>query len=70
MYTNSHYYKADHRLYDEAFFPGNIIIGSLKIIVNAVDKETALSDACKVEHDVSEESFEAIKRALHSSHFS
>ena len=35
-----------------------------------VSKETALSDACKVEHDLSEESFEAIKRALHSSHFS
>ena len=29
-----------------------------------VKKETALADACKVEHDLSEESFEAIKRAL------
>ena len=29
-----------------------------------VRKETALADACKVEHDLSEESFEAIKRAL------
>ena len=29
-----------------------------------VNKETALADACKVEHDLSEESFEAIKRAL------
>ena len=29
-----------------------------------VSKETALADACKVEHDLSEESFEAIKRAL------
>ncbi|MEE1078161.1 MAG: metal-dependent transcriptional regulator [Agathobacter sp.] len=27
-----------------------------------VSKETALADACKVEHDLSEESFEAIKR--------
>ena len=29
-----------------------------------VSKETALADACKVEHDLSEESFEAIKRTL------
>ena len=31
-----------------------------------VSKETALADACKIEHDLSDESFEAIKRA----HFS
>ena len=31
-----------------------------------VSKETALADACKVEHDLSEESFEAIKQALQS----
>ena len=31
---------------------------------SGVSKETALADACKVEHDLSEESFEAIKRAL------
>ena len=31
-----------------------------------VSKETALADACKVEHDLSEESFEAIKQALRS----
>ena len=29
-----------------------------------VSEETAATDACKVEHDLSEESFEAIKRAL------
>ena len=32
-----------------------------------VSKETAMADACKIEHDLSEESFEAIKRAFHSS---
>ena len=32
-----------------------------------VSKETAMADECKIEHDLSEESFEAIKRALHSS---
>lgn len=35
-----------------------------------VSKETALADACKIEHDLSEESFEAIKRALRSSKLS
>ena len=36
------------------------------LISIGVSKETALADACKVEHDLSEESFEAIKQALHS----
>ena len=27
-----------------------------------VDEETALEDACKVEHDLSEQTYEAIKR--------
>ena len=35
-----------------------------------VSKETALAAACKVEHDLSAESFEAIKRSLHSSKLS
>ena len=29
-----------------------------------VSRETALADACRVEHDLSEESFDAIKRAV------
>ena len=29
-----------------------------------VDEETAKKDACKIEHDISEESFQAIKKAL------
>ncbi|MDD6493007.1 MAG: metal-dependent transcriptional regulator [Firmicutes bacterium] len=36
------------------------------LISIGVSKEIALADACKVEHDLSEESFEAIKRALYS----
>ena len=36
------------------------------LIYIGVSKETALADACKVEHDLSEESFEAIKKVLHS----
>ena len=27
-----------------------------------VDRETASADACKIEHDISDKSFEAIKR--------
>ena len=29
-----------------------------------VNEETAAEDACKIEHDISDESFEAIKRAM------
>lgn len=29
-----------------------------------VSRDTAMADACKIEHDLSEESFEAIKRVL------
>lgn len=29
-----------------------------------VSKETALADACRIEHDLSEESFEAIKKVI------
>ncbi len=34
------------------------------LISLGVSKETALADACRVEHDLSEESFDAIKRAV------
>lgn len=37
------------------------------LISIGVSRETALADACRVEHDLSEESFEAIKRAVHQS---
>ena len=29
-----------------------------------VSRETAAADACKIEHDISDESFEAIKRLI------
>lgn len=32
-----------------------------------VDKEIAAADACKIEHDISDESFEAIKRHINKS---
>lgn len=31
-----------------------------------VNEKTATEDACKIEHDISRESFEAIKRHIHS----
>ncbi len=35
------------------------------LISLGVSRQTALEDACRVEHDLSEESFNAIKRAVH-----
>ena len=32
-----------------------------------VDRQTAAEDACKIEHDISEESFRAIKRLMNES---
>jgi len=37
------------------------------LIALGVDAKTAEEDACKIEHDVSAESFEAIKRHINSS---
>lgn len=37
------------------------------LISIGVSRETALEDACRVEHDLSEESFEAIKKAVRRS---
>lgn len=36
------------------------------LISIGVSRETALADACKVEHDLSDESFEAIKKEIRS----
>ena len=53
----------------ESVLERHTILADLLISIG-VNEETAREDACKVEHDLSEESFEAIKRALHSSNFS
>ena len=37
------------------------------LISLGVSRQTALEDACRVEHNLSEESFQAIKRAVHPS---
>ena len=50
----------------ESVFERHTILADLLISIG-VNEETAREDACKVEHDLSEESFEAIKRVVHSS---
>ena len=50
----------------ESVLERHTILADLLIRIG-VNKETALADACKIEHDLSEESFKAIKQALHSS---
>lgn len=50
----------------ESVLERHTILADLLISIG-VNEETARKDACKVEHDLSEESFEAIKRVFHSS---
>ena len=50
----------------ESVLERHTILADLLISIG-VNEETAREDACKLEHDLSEESFEAIKRVLHSS---
>ena len=56
----------DGRQRAEDVLERHTILADLLIHIG-VSKETAMADACKIEHDLSEESFEAIKRSLHSS---
>ena len=50
----------------ESVLERHTILADLLISIG-VNEETAREDACKLEHDLSEESFEAIKRVFHSS---
>lgn len=47
----------------EKIYERHNIISSLLMNLG-ISKETALKDACKIEHDISDESFEAIKKHL------
>ncbi len=49
----------------EKIFERHTLITEM-LISFGVDKETAADDACKIEHVISDESFEAIKKHLHS----
>ena len=49
-------------------FTGCIVAVSythLDVYKRQVDEQTATEDACRIEHVISQESFEAIKRHLH-----
>ena len=50
----------------ESVLERHTILADLLISIG-VNEETAMEDACKLEHDLSEESFEAIKRVFHPS---
>ncbi|MCD7811686.1 MAG: metal-dependent transcriptional regulator [Ruminococcus sp.] len=45
----------------ERIYERHIIVSKLLMMLG-VKKETALEDACKIEHDISPESFEALKQ--------
>lgn len=45
------------KIYERHEVVGKLLIGL------GVDEETAFRDACRIEHDLSDESFEAIKKA-------
>ena len=45
----------------EKIYERHIVISGM-LIALGVDEKTALEDACKIEHDLSDASFEAIKR--------
>lgn len=42
------------------------IVLSKALMHLGIDEETAINDACKIEHDISDKSFEAIKRHIKS----
>ena len=52
----------------ESVLERHTILSDLLIRIG-VSEETAKEDACKIEHDLSEETFEAIKRVLSSATF-
>ena len=45
----------------EKIYDGHIRLTSLLVLLG-VNEQTAMEDACKIEHDISDESFEAIKK--------
>ena len=47
----------------ERMYERHTIISKFLMLIG-VDEETATEDACKIEHDISEESFNAIKRHM------
>lgn len=54
------------RVAEKIYERHNLLTEFLTIL--GVTKETASKDACKIEHDISDETIEAIKRFVHSKH--
>ncbi|MGN1398692.1 MAG: metal-dependent transcriptional regulator [Erysipelotrichaceae bacterium] len=52
------------REYAEKVYQKHLVL-SKALMLLGVDEETATSDACKIEHVISDESFEAIKKHIH-----
>lgn len=48
------------RLIAEKIYERHLVISRMLMLLG-VDEKTALADACKIEHDISDKSFEAIK---------
>ena len=52
-----------HKIADKVYERHQLISSWLMIL--GVQEKTALHDACRIEHIISEESFEALKKAVH-----
>ncbi len=55
---------ASGRKIAETIYERHQVLSSLLISLG-VDEKTAVDDACRIEHDISEKSFEAIKKHYH-----
>ena len=55
------------KIADKMYERHNVIAKAL--IALGVDEATAYEDSCKIEHDISEQSFNKIKEYLESVHF-
>ncbi|NLK39855.1 MAG: metal-dependent transcriptional regulator [Clostridiales bacterium] len=47
----------------EKIYERHVVLSNM-LVALGVDEETALADACKIEHDISDRSFEAIKKHI------
>ena len=52
-------------LISEKVYERHVVLSDM-LVALGVDRETAAADACKIEHDISDESFAAIKEHFYS----
>ena len=60
-------FKDKGRKIAEKIYERHQVLSDLLIKIG-VDRETALDDACKIEHDISDKTFDAIKKHIKESH--